>query len=62
MDPEHLQPISEQLLALALAQRQDYAGALVHLRNCLAYMPAGANFDLVKQQISELEAALKPAR
>jgi cytochrome c-type biogenesis protein CcmH/NrfG len=55
MDPNHVAPNTEQLLAVILAGRQDYAGALGHLRNCLAYLPPGPNADLVKQQVAQLE-------
>ena len=58
MDPLHAQPNTEQLLAMALAERHDFAGALQHLRNCLTYLPPGPNLDLVKQQIAEMEPAV----
>ena len=55
MDPLHTQPNIEQLLAVILADKGDYAGALQHLRSCLAYLPTGKNADIVKQQIAQLE-------
>jgi tetratricopeptide (TPR) repeat protein len=55
MDPLHTEPNTEQLLAVILAGKHDYAEALQHLRNCLTYLPAGPNADLVKQQITQLE-------
>jgi tetratricopeptide (TPR) repeat protein len=55
MDPQHLAPNDEQLLAVILAGHGDYATALDHLRNCLTYTPAGPNADLIKQQIAQLE-------
>jgi tetratricopeptide (TPR) repeat protein len=55
MDPLHTQPNTEQLLAVILADKQDYAGALAHLRSCLTYLPSGPNTDLVKQQVAQLE-------
>jgi tetratricopeptide (TPR) repeat protein len=55
MDPLHTQPNSEQLLAVILADKRDFAGALAHLRNCLTYLPSGPNADLVKQQVAQLE-------
>lgn len=58
MDPLHVQPNTEQLLAVILAQKQDLAGALMHLRNCLTYFPPGPNLDLVKQQIAQIEPAV----
>jgi tetratricopeptide (TPR) repeat protein len=62
MDPLHEQPLTEQLLAVILAQKQDYAGALAHLKNCLTYFPPGPNLDLVKQQIAQLEPAVQPPK
>ena len=55
MDPSHRAPNTEQLLAVMLAGRGEYAGALEHLRHCLTYMPPGPNVDVVKQQIAQLE-------
>src|SRR5271165_3704686 len=55
MDPQHLAPNTEQLLAVILASKGEYAAALDHLRNCLTYTPKGPNADLMKQQIAQLE-------
>ena len=58
MDPLHMQPNIEQLLAVILAGKQDLAGALQHLRNCLTYFPPGPGLELVKQQIAQIEPAV----
>lgn len=55
MDPSHVAPNTEQLLAVIEAGRGDYAEALKHLRHCLTYMPAGPNTDVIKQQVAQLE-------
>jgi tetratricopeptide (TPR) repeat protein len=55
LDPTHTIPNTEQLLAAVLARRGDYNGALVHLRNCLTYVPNGPGAELLKQQIEQLE-------
>jgi tetratricopeptide (TPR) repeat protein len=55
IDPRHSVPNTEQLLAVILARKADYTGALQHLKNSLTYLPAGPQADLVKQQISRLE-------
>lgn len=60
MDPQHLAPNTEQLLAVILAGNGEYAEALKHLQNSLTYMKPGPNADLVKQQIAQLEKALPP--
>src|SRR5579859_548175 len=62
MDPLHTQPNTEQLLAVILAQKQDLAGALQHLRNCLTYFKPGSNLDLVKQQIAQIEPMVPAAK
>jgi hypothetical protein len=56
MDPTHTVPNVEQLVAVILAKKGDYAGALSHLRNCLTYMPKGNSADMVKKQIAVLES------
>lgn len=55
LDPSHTIPNTEQLLAVILARKGDYPGALAHLRNCLTYLPSGPNADLIKQQVAQLE-------
>jgi tetratricopeptide (TPR) repeat protein len=62
MDPLHIQPDTEQMLAVILAQKGDVAGALQHLRNCLTYFPPGSNLELVKRQIAQLEPAVTPPK
>jgi hypothetical protein len=62
MDPLHVQPATEQLLAVILAQKQDLPGALQHLRNCLTYFPPGPGLDLVKRQIAQIEPAVPAAK
>jgi Tfp pilus assembly protein PilF len=60
IDPRR--PNTEQLLAVILARKADYAGALQHLKNCLTYMPPGPQADLVKQQIAQLEPKVRAAK
>ena len=55
MDPNHVAPNTEQLLAVILASRGEYKDALAHLRRCLTYMAPGPNADLIKQQVAQLE-------
>jgi tetratricopeptide (TPR) repeat protein len=61
MDPSHVAPNTEQLLAVIMASRGEYAAALTHLRNCLTYTPPGPNADLMKQQVAQLEKMAPPA-
>ena len=60
LDPRHTVLGTEQLLAVILARKADYAGALQHLQNCLKYLPAGPQADLVKQQIAQVEPKVRP--
>jgi tetratricopeptide (TPR) repeat protein len=57
MDPLHVQPNTEQLLAVILIAKQNLPAALQHLRNCLTYFPPGPDMDLVQRQIAQLESA-----
>jgi hypothetical protein len=61
MDPLHVQPESEQLLAVILMAKPDLQGALPHLRNCLTYFPPGPNYELVKRQIAQIETTMTTA-
>ncbi len=61
MDPNHKAPNTEQLLAVMLAARGDYSGALNHLHNCLSYTAPGPNADLMKQQVAQLEKMVPSA-
>lgn len=58
MDPQHMAPNTEQLLAVMLASQGEYAEALKHLQNSLTYIKPGPDADLIKQQIAQLEKAL----
>jgi tetratricopeptide (TPR) repeat protein len=62
IDPRHSVLNTEQLLAVILARKADYVGALLHLNNCLAYLPPGPQADLVKQQIAQLEPKVTPTK
>lgn len=62
IDPRHTMPNAEQLLAVVLARKGDYAGAIAHLKNCLTYTPSGGGADLIKQQIAQLEHKTKAAK
>jgi tetratricopeptide (TPR) repeat protein len=55
MDPNHLAPKTEQLLAVIQAGHGEYGQALQHLRNCLTYTPPGPDADLIKKQIAQLQ-------
>jgi hypothetical protein len=60
LDPRHSVLNTEQLLAVILAGKGDFSGALDHLRSSLKYVPPGPNADLLKQQIAKLEQRVAP--
>jgi len=55
MDPLHNIRNGEQLLAVILARRAEYADALAHLRHCLSYVPEGPDAEMIRAQIAQLE-------
>ncbi len=57
MDPQHLAPNTEQLLAVMLAGQGQLAEALHHLQNSLTYIKPGPSRDLIEQQIAQLQKA-----
>jgi len=58
MDPNHLAPKTEQLLAVVEAGQGNLQEALEHLRSCLSYTPPGPDADLMKKQIAQIESAV----
>jgi tetratricopeptide (TPR) repeat protein len=62
IDPSHTVLNAEDLLAVILARKADYVGALLHLKNCQTYVPAGPLADLVLQQIAQLEPKVIPPK
>jgi tetratricopeptide (TPR) repeat protein len=62
MDPEHTVRNAEEVLALTLINKGDYAGALDHLRNSLTYTPAGPDTDLIKRQIAFVQQRAADAK
>ncbi len=62
LDPRHSVMNTEQLLAVILAQKGNYSGALEHRRSSLNYVPPGPGADLLKQQIAQLEKRASAAK
>jgi tetratricopeptide (TPR) repeat protein len=58
LDTRHAMPQNYHLLALILAQRQDYKGAAERLRNYLKFAPATADVSSVKAQLEQVEKFL----
>ena len=65
LDPSHLWPNTEHLLAVALAREGHLPEAIQHLRNTLTYTAPGPGSETIQKQIAELQkaevAAAKPA-
>lgn len=55
VDTQHQVPRLEYLLGLILAQKQDYANALEHIRNYLRLSPHAADAETAQEQAEELE-------
>ena len=55
LDAAHQYPRLEQVLAMVLARRKDYAGALEHMRSYLQFAPATEDKERINKQIAELE-------
>ena len=55
IDVQHRYPKLEYLLGLILAQKRDYQGAVVHLRNYLRLSPNAADVQTAQKQVAELE-------
>jgi hypothetical protein len=62
MDPLHNIRNGEQLLAVILARKTDYANALAHLRSCLSYVPEGPDSEMIRAQIAQLEKQVTKAK
>lgn len=62
LDPQHTIPNTERLVAAILTRKGDYAGALEHLKICLANTPKGPDEDLLKKQIALLESKTSAAK
>ena len=59
VDNDHLVPRTNQLLAVLLAGKQDYAGAAQSLKNYLQVAPNGPDAETVKKQLAAVEQRLE---
>ena len=55
LDTQHRVPKVEHLLGVILANKQDYAGAVAHMKNYLELAPGASDVDVVKKQLVDLE-------
>jgi tetratricopeptide (TPR) repeat protein len=60
LDPGHRYPKLNQVLGAVLALQHDYPGSIQNLRDYLRYAPDASDADLVKKQLSQLEAVVEP--
>jgi tetratricopeptide (TPR) repeat protein len=58
MDPQHRYAKAEHVLGVILAQKNDYDGAATHIRKFLELAPPGADLELAKKQLAQLEQSL----
>jgi tetratricopeptide (TPR) repeat protein len=62
LDAEHRFPKGEQILGVALAQKQKWAESAVHLRRFLELMPEGADADSTRRLLPDIEQRAQAAR
>jgi tetratricopeptide (TPR) repeat protein len=55
LDPKHVNPRTDYLLALIMSEKRDYAGAAEHLRGYLKNAPNAPDFAKVKDQLGQIE-------
>lgn len=55
LDGQHQIPKLEYLLGAILAEKQDFAGALEHVRNYLRLSPDAGDADIAQKQAEQLE-------
>ena len=58
MDTQHRNPRINHILAVILAQKQDYAGAAESMRDFLKFAPNAPEAEQIKQQLAEIEKRL----
>lgn len=57
-DTAHKYPTLNRIMAVLLAQHEDYSGAAEQLRNYLKVAPKASDVDIVKKQLAEVEKYL----
>jgi regulator of sirC expression with transglutaminase-like and TPR domain len=55
LDPKHVNPRTDYLLALIFSEKHDYPAAAEHLRGYLKNAPNAPDFAKVKDQLGQLE-------
>jgi len=58
-DTAHKYPRMSRILAVIMAQRQDYTGAAEQLRAYLQFAPTASDVDIVKKQLAEIDKSLE---
>lgn len=61
VDVQHQVPRLEYMLAMALVQKHDYQGAVVHIRTYVKLAPKASDADTAQKQLAELEKATASA-
>jgi tetratricopeptide (TPR) repeat protein len=60
LDSQHRYPKREQVLAMILAKKRDYAGAAEHMRVYLQYAPDAEDAARMREQLAEYERLIEP--
>ncbi len=60
LDSQHRYPKREQVLAMILAKKRDYAGAAEHMRMYLQYAPDAEDAARMREQLAEYERLIEP--
>jgi tetratricopeptide (TPR) repeat protein len=62
LDPKHVNPRTDYLMALILSEKHDYAAAAEHLRGYLKYAPNAPDFGKVQEQLGQLEKYMEQTK
>ncbi|MBL8292512.1 MAG: tetratricopeptide repeat protein [Bryobacterales bacterium] len=58
LDTQHRMPKAQHLLGILLANKNDYAGAVEHIKGYVQFAPTAPDIDQVKKQLAEVEQRL----
>jgi tetratricopeptide (TPR) repeat protein len=58
LDTQHRMPKAQHLLGILLANKNDYAGAVEHMKGYVQFAPSAPDIDQVKKQLADVEQRL----
>jgi len=59
LDTQHRMPKAQHLLGMLLAMRDDYSGAVTHIKGYLEFAPQAPDADQVRKQLADIEKRLQ---